>query len=156
QPENYRAVPTEHHVATADLQSDGLRRAHGDLLRVVRQLDGDAFRAEVNVRPPLVVGRDALHRTDDPIADDQGADVHAGIRDVLLEAHDFAEELQRVDDRRGLLEAHHAPHADPLPAAEDLQDGRIPEEMRGLPEVRPRREEDAPWAREVRLATRLP
>src|SRR5881409_2905490 len=77
------------------------------------------------------------------------ADVHAGIRDVLLEAHDFAEELQRVDDRRGLLEALHAHHADPLRAGEDLQDGRIPDEMRGLHEVRPRREEDAPWDRDV-------
>src|SRR3989442_9795210 len=103
----------------------------------------------------LVVGRDPLHRTDNSIADDEGSNVHSWIRDVFLEANDLAEELQGVDDRRGFLEALHAHHANPLGARKDFQDGGVADQVRGLHEIRPGREENAPRDWDPRLAERL-
>src|SRR5207245_11731125 len=148
-------LPTKYHAPPPNPQPDALQASPRVSLRIVRQFDRDAFSTEVDVPPPLVVRRDSFHGADDPIAHDEGADVDSGIRDVLLQAHDLAEELQGVDDRRGLLEALHAHHADPLRPREDFQDSWVADQMRGLHEVRPGGQEDAPRDRDARLPERL-
>src|SRR5436309_1633992 len=130
-----------------------------DLLRLPLHVPGGLpvarLRREMDVRPAFVVGGDPFHRPDHAVADDQSSDVDAGIRDVLLEANDLAEELQRVDDRSGLLEALHPHDADPLRPGEDLEDRGIADEMGRFHEVRSGREQDAPRDRDARLPQRL-
>src|SRR5207245_463090 len=86
-----------------------------------------------------------------PVADAEAADADSGIRDVLLQAHALPEELQRVDDRRGFLEALHPHHANPLSPGEDFQDCGVADQVRGLHEVRPGGEENAPRDRDAGL-----
>ena len=69
--------------------------------------------------------RDAPHRRDDAVADDEGADVAAAaLLDEALDQHVLLRRVQRLDDRLGDLDLGREDDADALRALEQLDHDR--------------------------------
>ena len=86
------------------------------------RLDGAAA---VHVGAELVALGDAAHRRDDPVADDEGADVAApALADEALDEHVLLRAVQGLDDRLGDLDVGREDDADALRALEQLDDDR--------------------------------
>ena len=113
------------HVDTGDLEAHDLRRADGDPLELLVELDRLDAAAAVHVGAELVALRDPAHRRDHAVADDERADVAAlALLDEALDQHVLPGALQGLDDRLGDLDRRRQDHADALGALEQLDHDR--------------------------------
>ena len=94
-----RAFRALEHVDAGNSQAKNLCGAHGRLTILVAQLDRFCDAATVHVAAELLPLRDASHRGDDSIANDECADILAlALGDKFLNQHVLFLALQQFDN----------------------------------------------------------